>query len=88
VTTVDESLNETPVIGDMNRIKQVLTNFFSNALKFTPHSGTITLQLMELNRDEKTGRVKIRTAVTDTGSGIAEEDRGRVFVPWSQVRSC
>ncbi len=57
----------------------MLYNFLSNAVKFTPARGTITIEAKML--DEKT----VRFAVTDTGCGIAEEDKKKIFDKFSQV---
>jgi len=64
---------------DTGKVQQVLYNFLSNAVKFTPDRGTITIEANML--DEKT----VRFAVTDTGCGIAEADKERIFDKFSQV---
>ena len=70
------------VVGDELRIVQILNNLLSNALKFTA-VGKITLQVL------KTARVKDKTElfffVSDTGIGIAEEDRDKLFQSFTQV---
>ena len=61
-----------PVRADSDRIEQVVINLLDNAIKFTPEGGTITLE----------SAVKGDTAeitVRDTGCGVPEEDRGKVF---------
>ncbi|HEX4456538.1 MAG TPA: ATP-binding protein, partial [Polyangia bacterium] len=69
-----------PVRADALRVKQVLFNVLSNAIKFTPASGTITLghELVDEGRS-------LRFAVSDTGPGISEEDQQRLFLPFVQV---
>jgi PAS domain S-box-containing protein len=67
------------VWGDMRRLRQVLINLFSNAVKFTPQGGSVDIRCV-LQPD---GRLEI--AVMDTGIGIAEEDIERVQQPFSQV---
>ncbi len=57
---------------DRDRIHQVLINLVDNAIKFTPASGTVTLELTP-----EADRVEVR--VTDTGIGIPEIDRPRIF---------
>lgn len=64
---------------DVGKVQQVLYNFLSNAVKFTPNRGTITIEARML--DEKT----VRLAVSDTGCGIAETDKERIFDKFSQV---
>jgi signal transduction histidine kinase len=58
--------------GDSRRLKQALCNLVSNAVKFTPPGGTITLSA------ERAGPV-VALSVADTGTGISAEDQGRVF---------
>ncbi|MBI3710742.1 MAG: PAS-domain containing protein [Proteobacteria bacterium] len=60
------------IVIDERRMKQALCNLVSNAIKFTPPGGSVTLSV-ELHE----GWVKF--AVSDTGIGIAEEDQTRVF---------
>jgi len=75
--TVDPAI---PILTtDTGKVQQILYNFLSNAVKFTLDRGTITIEAKML--DEKT----VRFAVTDTGCGIAEADRERIFDKFSQV---
>lgn len=67
-----------PVLADENRIAQVLNNFVSNALKFTPAQGTITLRAA-VEGDH------VVVSVTDDGVGIATQDLSRLFHKFSQV---
>ncbi len=68
--------------GDPFRLGQVLTNLLSNAIKFTER-GEITLSVQNMAMDGE--RVTLRFAVTDTGIGIAPEQRERLFKPFSQA---
>lgn len=68
------------LIGDRDRLIQVLINLISNAVKFTP-AGSITC---EARRDATTGAALI-VSVTDTGVGIAPEDHARVFEQFGQA---
>ncbi len=61
-----------PVRGDANRLHQVVTNLLTNALKFTPASGRVTV---ETHAEGATAVL----AVTDTGIGIASDELPRVF---------
>ena len=61
-----------PTWGDRDRLGQVLDNLVTNALKFTPEGGRVTLRL---RRDE--GRVDLEVA--DTGMGIPEDEQSRLF---------
>ena len=62
--------------GDSGRIRQVLANYVSNAIKFT-ESGGITVRV--LHADAEAGRHDIRFEVVDTGIGIATADLPRLF---------
>jgi signal transduction histidine kinase len=64
--------------GDERKIKQVLLNLLSNALKFTPEGGRV-----EVRAGIVDGRAEI--SVTDTGVGIAPEDQEAVFEEFRQV---
>jgi signal transduction histidine kinase len=64
--------------GDERKVKQVLLNLLSNALKFTPEGGRI-----DVRATAKAGTAEI--AVTDTGVGIAPEDQDAVFEEFRQV---
>ena len=68
------------LIGDRDRLIQVVINLISNAVKFTP-SGSITCaaRLEEANLDV------VVVSVTDTGVGIAPEDHDRVFEQFGQA---
>lgn len=61
------------VYADPERVRQVLTNLLDNAIKYTPIQGTI--QLSVLHRTTQ----KIQVSICDTGPGIPEENRERIF---------
>ena len=69
------------VKGDPTRIKQVLGNLISNAVKFTKR-GRITVRLRQEERGE---HICLRFEVEDTGIGISEEAISCLFLPFSQV---
>jgi CheY-like chemotaxis protein len=72
------------VIGDSGRIRQVLTNLVSNAVKFT----TVGHVLITVERsDEKTTAGHYRLAVTDTGIGVPAEHLATIFDPFTQADS-
>ena len=64
------------LIGDADRIRQILLNLLSNAVKYTD-DGLITLRVEEYNRGKDT--VLLHFSVKDTGVGIKEEDLPRLF---------
>jgi two-component system capsular synthesis sensor histidine kinase RcsC len=70
------------VIGDADRIRQVLGNLLSNAIKFTD-SGRIFLRVRQVSREG--GTASISWQVTDTGIGIATVEQARLFEPFRQV---
>lgn len=71
--------------GDEIRLKQVLMNLLSNALKFTPEGGCITLEAKETESRLSDAFVTFR--VIDTGSGIPKADQERIFKAFEQVGS-
>lgn len=69
--------------ADQMRISQVLINLLGNAVKFTPARGRIVLTVRE---EPETGNgIRVFFAVSDTGVGIAREDRNRVFRSFEQA---
>ncbi len=68
-------------LGDPLRIKQILINLLSNALKFTPDGGTVWLRAKELPPREA-AHVRYRFTVQDTGIGIREEFMNHLFEPF------
>ena len=60
------------VVGDADRLRQVLGNLVSNALRYTPAGGNVTLRAWEQGG-------QVRVAVSDTGPGIAPKDLPHVF---------
>jgi signal transduction histidine kinase len=70
------------VIGDAQRLKQVLLNLVGNAIKFTERGG-VTLRLSPLPAGD--GRAAVAFEVRDTGIGIASESLNTLFEPFSQV---
>ena len=70
------------LLGDPGRLRQVLMNLTTNAIKFTP-KGEVDIEIkLEQEEDE---RVNVRFTVTDTGIGIPEERHGLLFKSFSQV---
>ncbi len=69
--------------GDALRISQVLLNFLSNAVKFTPERGSIRLDVQCTSRDAK--EAVLHFAVCDSGIGITPEQLDRLFSPFTQA---
>jgi two-component system, sensor histidine kinase and response regulator len=72
------------IIGDPNRLSQILSNLLANALKFTDE-GSIELTIDAVESDEQTTVVKL--GVTDTGIGISDDQLSLIFEPFTQVDS-
>jgi len=68
-----------PLMTDAGKIQQVLYNFLSNAVKFTPEKGKIEIHAQMLDD------TMVRIAVTDTGCGIADADKEKIFEKFRQV---
>jgi PAS domain S-box-containing protein len=66
------------VLGDALRVRQILSNFLSNALKFTEHGG-IRLRVARIDAQ------KLRFEVHDTGMGIDDPTMARLFRPFTQA---
>ncbi len=73
------------VSGDPGRIRQVILNLLTNAIKFTS-TGAVAVKV-SLDSCHQDGFVQIRFAVSDTGIGIPEKALGRLFQQFSQVDS-
>ena len=71
------------VIGDNQRLAQVITNLLSNAVKFTPTSGVVNLDAVLLGEED--GVCKIQFSVTDSGIGISREQQAKLFQAFSQA---
>jgi PAS domain S-box-containing protein len=70
--------------GDAKRLRQVLLNFLSNAIKFTA-AGGVTLTLAEVPIDGDPARARLRAEVSDTGVGLAESQIAQVFERFTQA---
>ena len=80
--TLDESIPNF-VFSDETRLKQVLSNIISNAIKFTPESGKVSFDVKLLNINKNIARV--RFSVKDEGIGISIENQKNIFEPFSQA---
>ena len=77
---IDPDLPET-YIGDVGRVRQILTNLVGNALKFT-HEGHVLINVTGVVTDQI---AKLNIAVSDTGIGIEEEQLSQVFEKFNQA---
>lgn len=72
------------VMGDPGRVRQILTNLLTNSIKFTSE-GSVKLAVAARNENSET--IEVLFTVEDTGIGIEEEVRKRLFKPFSQADS-
>ena len=72
------------VIGDPGRIRQILTNLIGNAIKFT-ESGEVLVQV--LKAEESAASVLLRFEIVDTGVGLTEEAKAKLFQSFTQADS-
>jgi PAS domain S-box-containing protein len=73
-----ESTREISLIADSAKVRQMLLNLVSNAIKFTPTGGRIDIRIRRLES-------WVEIAVSDSGIGIAKEDLGRLFTEFQQL---
>ncbi|MEM6752298.1 MAG: response regulator [Cyanobacteria bacterium P01_C01_bin.38] len=83
--TID-SLTPTSIVGDITRVRQILINLLTNAVKFT-NSGEVVVSVTakQLTSTFSTMNYQIQFAVKDTGIGIPQEKISRLFNPFTQV---
>jgi signal transduction histidine kinase len=77
--TLDLAKDLRPINSDRQKVKQIVLNLLSNALKFT-HQGSVTISARRLN-DERV----LQLSVSDTGIGIAPADQDRIFEDFRQL---
>ncbi len=70
------------LFGDEIRIKQVVTNILTNAVKYT-EKGSVTLRVTYEEKDEN--KIYLKFAVKDTGIGIKDEDMGKLFSAFTRI---
>ena len=71
------------LIGDDQRLAQVITNLLGNAVKFTPAGGTITLDARLQSAEDD--NIDILISVADTGIGMSEKQKARIFEAFEQA---
>ncbi|HEY6035368.1 MAG TPA: response regulator, partial [Kofleriaceae bacterium] len=81
VMTIDITPTIDHVVLDPSRLKQVLYNYLSNALKFTPPGGRVTVRAVPEPDD------RVRLEVVDTGPGIAADALARLFADFQQTEA-
>ena len=73
------------ILCDEMRLSQVITNLLTNAIKFTPEKGVVSLNINKL--EETSDEIVLRIEVADTGIGISKEQQERLFTPFNQANS-
>ena len=81
--TLEKEIVHSDLIGDVIRLRQVVTNLLSNAFKFTPAGGSVRLLVTEAAGTDNETALTFR--VIDTGTGISPEDQERIFDTFEQV---
>jgi signal transduction histidine kinase len=73
------------LIGDDQRLAQVMTNLLGNAIKFTPENGSLKLDTRFLGEED--GVCTVQISVTDTGIGISPEQQKKLFQSFQQAEA-
>ncbi len=76
-----------PVLGDWSKLRRVLTNLTSNAIKFTPVGGQLRISCQVEGHPEKPRQKLVIIRIADTGEGIPEADLPYIFDPYRQVQA-
>ncbi len=83
---MDPSLNNY-LSGDPTKIKEVLVNLMSNAIKFTPVDGEIDVEIKRIGEVDEFGKTKVRFSVHDNGIGVSKDKIKTIFNAFSQADS-
>jgi signal transduction histidine kinase/CheY-like chemotaxis protein len=75
---------ERPLKGDPTKIKEVIINLLSNAVKFTNSGGSINVDIRRMPSDTP-NRTKVKFSVQDSGIGVSNEQKARIFEAFSQA---
>jgi signal transduction histidine kinase/DNA-binding response OmpR family regulator len=75
-----EATTSGQVVADLVKLRQMILNLVSNAIKFTPEGGAVTILASRVGD-------RLEISVSDTGIGIAEQDIGRIFKEFQQLDS-
>ena len=74
------------VLTDVTKVKEIFVNILSNAMKYTPSGGSVTVSLEELPCDEP-GYMIMRTRVSDTGIGMSQDYLTRIFEAFTREKN-
>ena len=84
--TVHSDIHHTRVVWDSTRIEKIFLNIYSNAVKYTPAGGSVSIRIKELSCNRE-GYARYETVVEDTGIGISEEFIPHIFESFSRERT-
>jgi len=74
------------ILTDITKVKEILVNILSNAIKYTPDGGSVMVNVDELPCDEP-GYMRVRTRVNDTGIGMSEEYLTKIFEAFTREQN-
>ena len=74
------------VLTDVTKVKEIFVNILSNAMKYTPSGGSVTVSLEELPCDEPGYRI-VRTRISDTGIGMSQDYLTRIFEAFTREQN-
>ena len=74
------------ILTDITKVKEILVNILSNAIKYTPAGGSVMVNIDELPCDEP-GYMIVRTRVSDTGIGMSEEYLTKIFEAFTREQN-
>ncbi len=77
---IQPSVEKPVIVGDKNKLMEVLQNIIGNALKFTPENGKVTVAI-------NVARGRVATSVEDTGPGIAADDLKKLFTKFTVINT-
>jgi len=83
LTTIIDPTIPSYLLGDENRLKQVISNFLANAVKFTPDNGEIHFSAKKT--EDENDKVSVRFEIADNGIGISEEQQKVLFAIFEQA---
>ncbi len=81
VSLIANVMEDVQVMSDLTRLKQVIINLITNAIKFSPAGGIVNINMQRLRNGD------LIISVRDAGIGISKEDAERVFEPFVQVEN-
>jgi signal transduction histidine kinase/CheY-like chemotaxis protein/HPt (histidine-containing phosphotransfer) domain-containing protein len=72
------------LIGDALKIRQILSNLISNAIKFTPQNGSVTMHISTIHQTDET--IELLCRISDSGIGIPLSAQEKIFEPFIQAQ--